>query len=101
MDERNDEFFRPLMSCELFGQTRIKWTSYGFIPQQGQTIGLAPNFFKCRHEVSISKFKKEELFHYGENKAYTYLQDCKEGSSIVLKRVFFVVCSTYFFNFRL
>ena len=55
MDERNDEFFRPLMSCELFGQTRIKWTSYGFIPQQGQTIGLAPIFFKCRHEVSIWK----------------------------------------------
>ena len=44
MDERNDEFFRPLMSCELFGQTRIKWTSYGFIPQQGQTIGLVPIF---------------------------------------------------------
>ena len=59
-------------------------------------LAWLPIFFKCRHEVSISKFEKEELFHYGENKAYTYLQDCKEGFSIALKRVFFVVNSTYF-----
>ena len=58
MDERNDEFFRPLMSCELFGQTRIKWTSYGFIPQQGQTIGLAPIFSNVDMKFRFRNVKK-------------------------------------------
>ena len=62
MDERNDEFFRPLMSCELFGQTRIKWTSYGFIPQQGQTIGLAPICSNVDMKFRFRNVKKETRF---------------------------------------
>ena len=80
MDERNDEFFRPLMSCELFGQTRIKWTSYGFIPQQGQTIGLAPNFFSnVDMKFRFRNLKKKSYFITEKTKRIPICKIVKKG----------------------